>query len=74
MASLLDANDKKSPLWVKIKTHYEQRLEMLRRKNDKRRSDEETDYLRGRIAEVKELLTLGDSPTPAQEADDVRTY
>ena len=52
----LSAGDIDSSTWKKISAHYEARLDMLRRKNDGNLSFDETNKLRGRIAEVKRLL------------------
>jgi len=52
----LNKTEAESALWKKISAHYEQRLDILRRKNDNALTPEETAALRGRIAEVKKLL------------------
>ncbi len=49
-----------SPVWADIKAHYEQRLLVLRAKNDGQAAIEVTAFLRGQIAEVKTLLSLAD--------------
>lgn len=58
-----------SALWLKIKAHYEARLQTLREQNDADRDPDKTAKLRGRIAEVKALLGL-DAPPPAAEKND----
>ena len=50
--------EKISPLWIKIKEHLESRIDKHRASNDKTQSNEETEKLRGRIAELKYLITL----------------
>lgn len=47
-----------SPLWAKLKEHYQARLDSLRLQNDTDKTMEATAKLRGRIAEVKKLITL----------------
>jgi hypothetical protein len=54
----LTPHDKASSAWVRIKQHLEARLVTLRTQNDKTMPEAETENLRGRIAEVKELLAL----------------
>ena len=53
--------DKETALWKKLKAHYEQRLDVLRKNNDTDLSDIETARLRGRIGFAKEFLGL-DAP------------
>ena len=55
----LNEEQRRSALWAVLKQHYEERLDMLRRQNDGKFGEAETARLRGRIAEVKELLNLG---------------
>ena len=54
----LSVQEKNSPTWVTIKAHLEERLLMLRRKNDNKLDDVSTEWLRGQIAEVKSLLSI----------------
>lgn len=56
----LDAQDKRSPVWLRIKDHLEAHLAELRATNDTSTTEAETEKLRGRIAEVKDLIALGD--------------
>jgi len=56
---LLSVNDRTSAVWQKLKPYLEKRLETLRRKNDSDKSQEQTAKLRGQIAEVNHLLSLG---------------
>ena len=60
---ILDLNDRQSQTWVKIKVHLNERLNDHRLKNDGRLSENDTAYLRGRIAEVKCLLDIEVGPT-----------
>ena len=61
--------ERDSLTWKAIMDRSEDRLNALRRKNDGALGIEQTAHLRGRIAELKELLAL-DNPAPAQVADE----
>ena len=62
---MLDVDDLRSPTWAKLKKHFEQRRNDHRIENEKRLSDLDTAYLRGRIAEETYLLDLaGITPKP----------
>lgn len=60
-----------SPTWRAIRERAELRLDELRRKNDAELDEMQTAKLRGRIAELKELLAL-DRPAPANMMDEAR--
>jgi hypothetical protein len=47
-----------SPLWVKLKEHIQERIDKHRQDNDKMLPTDDTIKLRGRIAELKDLLSL----------------
>ena len=54
-----------SPTWKAITNHVTDRIETLRKRNDSLTlSPAQTDQLRGRLAELKDLLALG-KPDPA---------
>jgi hypothetical protein len=73
MSKLLIAeHDSKTALWKKIKAHFEEKLELLRRQNDGNLSEAETQKLRGRIAEVKSILAL-DKPPPRITGSDEKS-
>lgn len=59
MSRVLQPEDRASATWMRIREHLEKRLVQLREKNDKTMPDYETENLRGRIAEVKALISLG---------------
>lgn len=61
-------SDFQSRTWDHFKEHLEARLQRLREENDSGDADA-TAKRRGRIAEVKELLALGDE---AQHGEDER--
>ncbi len=62
-------SDRQSALWQRLKAHLEARLAYLRAKNDSAKlSGDDTAKLRGQIAEVKALLTLG---TDAPKIEDI---
>jgi hypothetical protein len=69
MASILklDANDRRSPAWIKIKAYLTAELDLLRRKNDNDYDAVVTAELRGNIARVKELLAAGKEANEPQE-------
>ncbi len=46
----------RTPLWMRVRGHMEQRLAELRAQNDTPLDDRKTAELRGRIAMLKELL------------------
>lgn len=56
-------------VWVKINKHLLDRMEILRSKNDGDLDQFETAKLRGRIAELKGLIALGE-PSPITSADE----
>ncbi len=59
---ILVDHEKDSPVWIKIKAHLEERLMTLRAQNDTNMDETTTALLRGKIAECKALLSIGDSP------------
>lgn len=58
------------PPILRLKAHYEARLQELRVKNDARLDADKTARLRGRIFEVKSLLALVTNKPAPQESDD----
>lgn len=62
-------HETQAAVWLKLKARTEERLAMLRSRNDGNLTFEETLKLRGRIAELKEFLAL-ENPAPEQVADD----
>lgn len=56
--------EKQHPLWNKVKGHLEDQLRLHRERNDKedytREDARVTAFRRGRIAQLKELLALGE--------------
>jgi hypothetical protein len=55
----LTRDERNSALWNKLIDHWESRLEVLRIQNDGDKSDIDTANLRGRIAQVKADIALG---------------
>jgi hypothetical protein len=51
--------DRQSAVWLKLKEHYTQRLSLLRAQNDGNLDAEATAKIRGRIAECKQIMSLG---------------
>lgn len=66
---VLDRLDIQSGTWVKIREALEERLDILRRANDSRKRHEDTEFLRGKIAAIKEILAWGE-PNPDRVAED----
>ena len=62
----LAPHERQSAVWIKLRDHMVQRLTDLRSKNDGSHDAETTANLRGRIAQLKELLALGNEPESAQ--------
>ena len=58
----LAPHERTNPLWARLAQHMEQRLSELRAMNDAHLPPERTADIRGRIAALKELLSLGDEP------------
>jgi hypothetical protein len=59
---VLTAAERQSQLWLRIKGHLEDRLRMARGKLEGEQTEQQTAAWRGRIAELKGLLALGDEP------------
>jgi hypothetical protein len=56
----LTPGEQQTPLYIKLRKHWETRLQELREKNDSAAlTPEETARLRGRIDEIKLLLKAG---------------
>lgn len=58
----LSAMERTSALWLKLAAHFEEELKTLRKKNDSDLPELVTWKTRGRIAQLNEILTLGQSP------------
>ena len=59
---VLSVGDKISPTWRKLVEHLENELKICRGKNDNIKLDEiQTAAIRGQIATLKALITLGDT-------------
>ena len=58
----LTRSQRDTPVWSVIEKHLRERLDTLRRQNDKQDNEAATQLLRGRIVEVKALLSIGDDP------------
>lgn len=50
--------EKSSAVWLRLTKHYEERLEMLRRKLERQQTEIETATLRGQISEIKGFFAL----------------
>jgi len=57
-----------SAVWLKVLAYMEARLESQRARNDGNHDERKTARLRGSIAELKHLITIGDAaPAPPPE-------
>tara|TARA_R110000868_G_scaffold319759_1_gene580696 strand:+ start:1407 stop:1622 length:216 start_codon:yes stop_codon:yes gene_type:complete len=62
-AFALTDGEKRHPLWVRLSAHFEERLALLRRRNDAVQPEAQTAALRGEITCLKGIIALGkDSP------------
>lgn len=68
----LSESDTRSEVWLRLKSHMEDRLQTLRAQNDGDLDEVKTAKLRGRINELKYLLALDQplEPVPAQVTSD----
>lgn len=64
----LSEDELRSALWMKLAAHFENKLIRYRKKNDGNLGTDDTARLRGRIAEVKEILAL-DTRTGSSDRD-----
>lgn len=62
----LEEHEINSPLWQKLKKHYESKLDSLRISNDSDSAELQTARRRGRIQEIKNILSSG-IPEQAEE-------
>ena len=60
-------HEKNSPLWRRFEDFMNARLAIHRTQNDGDKDPIKTAHLRGRIAEAKFVLTLGNDPAPRQD-------
>lgn len=58
----LTEHELESVLWRKIEKYADDRISLLRAKNDGRLGPDETAWVRGQIFELKALLGLGAPP------------
>ena len=65
----LSEADTNSGLWLRLKTHLTERLDLLRIRNDGDRSEIETAALRGEIRCLKQIIAL-DAPAIATGDED----
>lgn len=58
--SPLDIADRNSATWAKIKQHMEARMDLLAKRNEGDHDERRTNRIRGGIAELRYLISLGD--------------
>lgn len=56
---ILEKHERDHALWKKFEEILNYRLDIYRRQNDAQLDERQTERLRGRIAELKDLLALG---------------
>lgn len=62
--------EKNSPMWARLKAHFEQRLHSCRLQNDRTQPEPQTAELRGQIKCLKAMIALGeDRPQTGDESD-----
>jgi hypothetical protein len=70
-ARLLTQQDINGQVWKKIQDHLNARLLTMRAKNDGNLTADETAKVRGRIAEIKNMIELGNlAPSQPVNADE----
>lgn len=70
----LQEHEIRSALWLRLQAHLTAQLVTLRQKNDGALSHEDTTRLRGRIAQLKEILALSQTePVQGVATDDATT-
>lgn len=63
----LEEHEINSPLWQRLKKHYEAKLASLRAANDDDGPELKTARRRGRIQEIKNILSAGIPEQPEEE-------
>lgn len=66
MPTIYDS-DRATPLWIRLKAHYEDRLKMLRLQNDSPMDDARRNFHIGKIAECKYFLELDVEQRPSSQ-------
>lgn len=66
---VITEGERNQAVWQKLKTYLEAELAVLRARNDKPMTDDATARLRGRIAAVKDVLSLGTEKPQALSED-----
>jgi hypothetical protein len=59
----LTGADIANPLWIKLRKHFDDRIQKHREDNDATKTPEATEKLRGRISELKQILKLESAAT-----------
>jgi len=63
---VLNEAERQSALWIRLKAHLEQQLAIQRERNDNPNDDKQGERIRGRIAQLKDMLAL-DKPSTTQD-------
>lgn len=64
---ILTPQERNNPLWLKLKAHFEERLQKLRVANDADMDERKRARHGGRIDELKSTLALDSDPPLAQD-------
>lgn len=64
---VLTNSERQSGLWMRLETHFKDRVERLRKQNDGDLNEIQTAKLRGQIATFEALLLLGKDMPPIEE-------
>jgi len=67
MTLVLSSGEREHPLWRKLAAHMNERLVMLRAKNDGPLDEMQTATMRGQIKELKALMSLGTAAPVSDE-------
>lgn len=64
----LTSGERMSPLWMRLKAHFEAELQLMRMRNDNPKlTEQDTAALRGNISRLKATIALGDDRPPQTE-------
>ena len=64
---ILSPSDKLNPLWVRLMSHWNARLEQHRTQLEGNKSETDTAIFRGRIAEIRACMRLNEEVPAALE-------
>jgi len=68
---ILNNEERHSQAWTKAKSYMEKRIALLRSRNDSDLDERKTARLRGSIAELKHLISLGEEIVIPHQDDEL---